>query len=838
VKGIAPPRAVVRVRVRVRGTVQGVGFRPYVYRLAGELGLSGFVLNDAHGVLLEVEGGADAVEAFLARLEPDSPPLAVLESVSTEARAPTGADGFAILPSPQGAVADAPVTPDSATCSACLAELFDQGDRRYRYPFINCTNCGPRFTIVRGVPYDRPSTTMTGFVMCPGCRAEYEDPADRRFHAQPNACPECGPSVRLLGADGQDLPGPWVPDPVGTSVGTDRVSESASPEPLGPRASPDPIGAAEAALQDGAIIAIKGIGGYHLACQANDERAVARLRARKHREDKPFALIAASIEVAERLVSLGDHGRALITGPERPIVLAPRRPGALVADAVAPGARELGVMLPYSPLHHLLLADVGTALVLTSGNVSDEPIAYRDEDALERLRDIADLFLVHDRPIQTRTDDSVVRGQTVAGSRRRVFLRRSRGFVPGSLPLPAGGAERPLLACGAELKNTFCVAKGARAWVSHHIGDLENYETLCSFTEGIEHFERLFAVTPEVVAHDLHPEYLSTKYALDRAGVQLVGVQHHHAHLAACLAEHGVTGPAVGAIFDGTGYGSDGSVWGGEILYGDLAEFQRAGTLLPVRLPGGAQAIRQPWRMACAWLSAAGDGTPDLPHQLAGRVDPVAWGQVGQLVQTGLRSPITSSMGRLFDAAAALCGLRATVNYEGQAAIELEAACDPHEHGAYLISLDPTPDPTAHPTAFADGNAPIGGTGDGSATRGGRESTAGGEERLLVIDPRETIRALVSDIRQGTTVGVMAARFHAAVTLVTVDACTRAAAAHGTEIVVLSGGVFQNRRLLESVSAGLHAEGLRVLVPERLPANDGGISYGQAAVAARRMAAA
>jgi len=809
----APPCAIHRVRVRVRGTVQGVGFRPYVYRLAGELGLSGFVLNDAHGVLLEVEGSADAIETLLARLEPDAPPLAVLESVSTEACEPTGADGFAIRHSAQGGVADAPVTPDSATCLACLAELFDPGDRRYRYPFINCTNCGPRFTIVRGVPYDRPLTTMTGFVMCPSCRAEYEDPADRRFHAQPNACPDCGPSVRLLGADGQQLPGPWVPGPVG---------------------------AAAAALQGGAIVAIKGIGGYHLAARADDERAVTRLRERKHREDKPFALIAASIEAAERLVSVGEHERALLSGPERPIVLAPRRSGAPVADAVAPRAPELGVMLPYSPLHHLLLADVRTALVLTSGNVSDEPIAYRDEDALERLHDIADLFLVHDRPIHTRTDDSVVRGLTVAGSRRSVVLRRSRGYVPGSLPLPDGGAERPVLACGAELKHTFCVAKGTRAWVSHHIGDLENYETLCAFTEGIEHFERLFAVTPEVLAHDLHPEYLSTKYALDRAGVPLVGVQHHHAHLAACLAEHGVTGPAVGAIFDGTGCGSDGTVWGGEILYGDLAEFRRAGTLLPVRLPGGAQAIRQPWRMACAWLSAAGDETPDPPEPLVGRVDPVAWRQVGQLAQTGLRSPITSSIGRLFDAAAALCGLRAAVNYEGQAAIELEAACDPHEHGAYPIRLDATPDPgaRAHPNERTEDNSPGGGNGENRANPDGHESAPGGHECPLVIDPRETIRALVADIRGGTPVGVVAARFHAALALVTVDACTRAAASHGTEIVVLSGGVFQNRRLLESVSAGLHAAGLRVLVPERLPANDGGISYGQAAVAARRMVGA
>jgi hydrogenase maturation protein HypF len=769
----APSSAFRRTRARVRGTVQGVGFRPYVYRLACELSLSGFVLNDSRGVLLEVEGSPVAVREFLARLEPEAPPLAVLEQVSTEERDPTGAASFAILESPRGGIADAPVTPDSATCSECLDELFDPGDCRYRYPFINCTNCGPRFTIVRGVPYDRPLTTMAGFEMCSRCRAEYEDPADRRFHAQPNACPECGPSVRLVGADGRAV------------ARLPRV---------------DPVEAAAAALCGGAIVAVKGIGGYHLACRADDERAVAALRARKHREDKPFALMAESIDAAERLVSLGPEEAALLAGPQRPIVLAPRRPGAPIAPQVAPRSPELGVMLPYSPLHHLLLAGVGATLVMTSGNVSDEPIAYRDEDALERLRDVADLFLGHDRPIETRTDDSVLRvATTVPGTRRSAFLRRSRGYVPGGLPLPDGGTERALLACGAELKNTFCVAKGARAWVSHHVGDLENYETLRSFTEGIQHFERLLAVTPEVVVHDLHPEYLSTQYALEREGVGLIGVQHHHAHLAACLAEHGECAPAVGAIFDGTGYGNDGTVWGGEILYGDLADFRRAGTLLPVRLPGGARAIRQPWRMACAWLSAAGDGEPPLPPGLAGRVDQATWDDVCRLVRTAVASPLTSSMGRLFDAVAALCGLRAEVNYEGQAAIELEAASRPDERGGYPIALL-------------------------------------GDDGLLVIDPRETIRAVAADVQAGTAVGVIAARFHAALTVATVDACVRAAGAAGTEVVVLSGGVFQNRRLLESVGAGLAAAGVRVLVPERLPSNDGGIAFGQAAVAARRIA--
>ena len=724
----APSRR--RTRVRVHGTVQGVGFRPYVYRLAGECGLGGYVLNDAQGVLLEIEGSADAVQSFLARLTPEAPPLAVLERVLAEELVPGGERVFTIRESAGGGIPDAPVTPDTATCADCLRELFDPADRRYRYPFINCTNCGPRFTIVRGVPYDRPLTTMASFTMCPACRAEYEDPSDRRFHAQPNACPACGPSLPLLDA-------------------------------------------AVAAIRDGAIVAVKGIGGYHLACRADDERAVSTLRTRKHREDKPFALMAPSLTVAESLIALDQTGRELITSPGRPIVLAPRCPRAPVAESVAPGAPELGVMLPYSPLHHLLLADVGATLVLTSGNVSDEPIAYRDEDALERLKHIADVFLVHDRPIETRTDDSVVRGRTV--------LRRSRGYVPAAVALPGAGTPRPLLACGAELKNTFCLAKGERAWVSHHIGDLENYETLRSFTDGIEHFKRLFAVEPEVVVHDLHPEYLSTKYALELDGIELVGVQHHHAHLAACLAEHGEPGPAIGAIFDGTGYGFDGTVWGGELLYGDVRSFERVGSLMAVALPGGARAIKQPWRMACAWLVASG------------LEPPAAWRPIGELARSGLASPLTTSMGRLFDAVAALAGIRAEVNYEGQAAIELEAACDPSERGSYPIALTGEP---------------------------------------LVIDPRETIRAVAADVRAGRSSGVIARRFHRAIASATVEACVGLADAHATEVVALSGGVFQNRVLLESVSDGLTATGLRVLVPERLPAGDGGISYGQAAVAA------
>ena len=762
-----------RARVRVTGTVQGVGFRPYVHRLAGELGLSGFVLNDARGVLLEVEGRGAAVGEFLARLGGEAPPLAVLERVRVDDLDPAGGDRFEIRASPRGDEADAPVTADAATCADCLRELLDPADRRYRYPFTNCTNCGPRFTIVRGIPYDRPYTTMAGFQMCARCRREYEDPSDRRFHAQPNACPECGPAVALL-------------DPDGGTV--DRGGAR------------DLLERAAWALRDGAILAVKGIGGFHLACRADDELVVGTLRSRKHREDKPFALMARSVDEARALITFDKRELELLRSPARPIVLAPRQPGARVADSVAPGAGELGVMLAYSPLHHLLLADAGTTLVMTSGNVSDEPIAYEDDDALQRLSGLADLFLVHDRPIETRTDDSVVRAHPVAGQERSAFLRRSRGYVPASLIL-AGGTEGHVLACGAELKNTFCLAKGERAWVSHHIGDLQNYETLRSFTVGIEHFKRLFGVRPIAVAHDLHPEYLSTKYALEQHDLEPIGVQHHHAHLAACLAEHGVDGPAIGVIFDGTGYGTDGTAWGGELLYGDLAAFRRVGTLLPVRLPGGERAIRQPWRMACAWLHASGGLAAEPPESLAGDVTATAWRQVSVLIERGMASPVTSSMGRLFDAVAALCGIRAAVNYEGQAAIELERACDPGEHGRYLLNVVP------------------------------------GEEGVLMLDPREAIRELAADVRDGTPVGVIASRFHETIAAAAVEASVRVARKHGTELVVLSGGVFQNRRLLSLVGDGLAAASLQVLIPEKLPVNDGGISYGQAAVAARLLSA-
>jgi hydrogenase maturation protein HypF len=556
-------------------------------------------------------------------------------------------------------------------------------------------------------------------------------------------------------------------------------------------AAGDPVAAAAAALRDGAIVAVKGIGGHHLACRADDEAAVAALRARKHREEKPFALMVRDLDAARTLVDATAAEEALLASPRRPIVLASRRTGAPVAAAVAPGCPELGVMLPYSPLHHLLAGDAGTPLVMTSGNVSDEPIAYRDADAQARLGAIADLLLVHDRPIHTRVDDSVAR----VVRDRPVILRRSRGHVPDALALPVP-AGRHVLACGAELKNTFCLARGDRAWVGHHVGDLRNAETLESFTTGIEHFQRLFAVTPEVVAHDLHPQYLSTAYALERAGVELAGVQHHHAHLAACLAEHGETGPAVGAIYDGTGYGLDGTVWGGELLWGGLADAERTGHLWPVRMPGGEAAIRQPWRMACAWLGEALGEAPEPPASLAGRVDPVAWRRVAALARSGMASPTTTSAGRLFDAVAALCGVRAEVSYEGQAAIELEALADPAERASY-----PLP------------------------------AAAGAPE---VLDARETVRAVAADLARGAAPAQVAARFHNGLADGTAAACVRGAERHGASLVVLSGGVFANRRLLERTAAAVAATGLRVLFPERLPPGDGGISYGQAAAAAAR----
>ncbi len=750
----------IRTAIRVEGIVQGIGFRPFVYTLATGLGLTGFVGNDSDGVFAEVEGPAEAVSKFLLALERDAPVLARIERVATRPVPPRGSPSFAIAASGPPGPRRTLVSADTATCADCLRELADPADRRFGYPFINCTNCGPRFTIVRDVPYDRPLTTMADFAMCEPCAAEYRDPADRRFHAQPTCCPACGPQLSLLDPAGSVLPG-------------------------------EPLATAAALLAGGRIVAVKGLGGYHLAADAADEQAVAELRARKHREDKPFAVLAADLAAARALGEVDEAAAGLLASSARPIVLLTRRPGAAVAAAAAPRNRSLGVMLPYTPLHHLLLQAAGRPIVLTSGNSSDEPIAYRDGDALARLGGIADAFLAHDRAIHVRTDDSVSR--VFRG--RPLLIRRSRGYIPEPISVE-GGFPRPVLACGAELKNTFCLAKGRHALVSHHIGDLENAETLRSFTEGIEHFGRLFDIAPQLVVHDLHPEYLSTKYALDLPDVDLLGVQHHHAHIASCLADngsagHGAEGPVIGVAFDGTGYGPDGTIWGGEFLVAGLAGYERGGHLAPVPMPGGAAAIRQPWRMAAAYLGAAPADRLDVMRRHADR-----WPAVLAMAAKGIHSPVTSSAGRLFDAAAAILGVRDEINYEGQAAVEFEQLADPAETGAYPAGL-----------------------------RAGYP---------FLVQGGDLVHAVVEDLAAGIPRPVIAARFHHGVAALVETGCLLLRERHGLGTVALSGGVFQNMLLLHATVARLEARGFRVLVHSRVPCNDGGISLGQAAVAAAR----
>jgi hydrogenase maturation protein HypF len=819
----------IRAAIRVEGVVQGVGFRPFVYALATRLGLAGWVGNDVDGVFAEVEGSAEAVGDFLASVQRDAPPLARVERVTARPIDPDGASGFAIVPSDPTGHRRTLISADCATCPDCLRELADPADRRFGYPFINCTNCGPRFTIVRDVPYDRPLTTMAGFAMCARCAAEYQDPADRRFHAQPVCCPACGPRLRLVG-------------PAGT--------ERADPGRDGPGPAGAALAGAVAALRRGQIVAVKGLGGYHLAVDATSQQAAARLRSRKHREDKPFAVMVPDLAAARGLCELDDLAGRLLASSRRPIVLLPRRPAPQagsppVAEAVAPGNRQLGLLLPYTPLHHLLLHALARPMVLTSGNVSDEPIAYRDEDARQRLGGIADVFLTHDRPIHIRTDDSVIR--TFRG--REAVLRRSRGYVPEPLRL-GHRFRRPVLGCGAELKNTFCLGREDRAFLSHHIGDLENYETLRSFTEGIAHFRRLFDITPQLIAHDLHPDYLSTKYALDLAGdelaggelagAELVGVQHHHAHIASCLADNEADGPVVGVAFDGTGYGTDGTIWGGEFLLADLAGFERAGHLAGVPMPGGAAAIRQPWRMAAAYLAAAfpeglpggpGDGPGDDPR--AGRGDDpragpagglavmarnrAAWPGVLAMAGRGVNSPVTSSAGRLFDAVAALLGVRDSINYEGQAAIELE-------------QLAATAPAARHP---GSGGGRPGGRGGGGIRPDAYQARITGGSPLIVTGP-DLVRAAAEDLLDGAPSAVVSARFQHGVAAMIGQVCLRLREVSGLGTVALSGGVFQNLPLLEAVVALLEGHGFRVLTHSRVPPNDGGISLGQAVVAGAR----
>lgn len=759
-----------RWRMTVRGIVQGVGFRPFVYAQASRLDLGGLVRNDSTGVTIEVEGEPTALQLFRRILVEQAPPLARIDDVAVERVLARGDTSFVIAPSHAGAERSTLISPDSATCADCHAEIFDPANRRYRYPFTNCTNCGPRFTIVKDVPYDRGYTTMQAFAMCAECQAEYEDPLDRRFHAQPNACPICGPSVHLLDSTGQEVE------------------------------APDIIMAAAEQLAEGAILAVKGLGGYHLVCDALNDEAVARLRSRKHRDAKPFALMVLDLETVRELCLVSDAEAALLQSHRRPIVLLERHVDCAVSAGVAPGMRTLGIMLPYTPLHYLLLDASSVAadkshpsvLVMTSGNLSDEPIAYRDEDALERLDSIADGVLTHNRPIHIRCDDSVVR---IAASGEQTF-RRSRGYAPESVGLSCE-TPAPLLACGGHLKNTFCLVKGRQAFVSHHIGDLENLETLTSFQEGIAHYERLFDAHPQAVAYDLHPEYLATKWALDLNVQHKVGVQHHHAHIASVLAEHGLAGPAIGVAADGTGYGTDGAIWGCEVMLASLHDFERLTHLDYVPLVGGEMAVKQPWRMAAVYLARAyGNNFLDLDIPFVRHLDRARWRPLAQIAERGINSPPTSSLGRLVDAVSALLGVRGEALYEGQAAIELEMLAEPCE-GVYPFAI-----------------------------RGSNPA---------VLDVSPMIRSIVEDIQRGVPVAQIAWRFHCSIAELLAISCVRAREATGLHSVALSGGVFQNRLLLEQLASRLEQLDFTVYFNQLVPPNDGGLSLGQAAVAAARL---
>jgi hydrogenase maturation protein HypF len=760
-----------RLAIAVRGTVQGVGFRPYVYGLATRLDLGGSVRNQAGAVWIEVEGEQHALDRFLTELTRHPPPLARIEHLSTEPRGPRGDRLFRIAPSETGTAGPVFVSPDVATCDACLAELFDPADRRYRYPFLNCTDCGPRLTVVTAAPYDRSRTTMAAFPMCPACRAEYEDPADRRFHAEPTACPACGPRLRLHDGGGR------------------------------PHEVPDPLAHFAAAIRAGQIGALKGLGGYHLVCDATAGAAVAELRRRKHRDEKPFAVMVADAGAADALCTVSPQERGLLCSTRRPIVLLRKRPTAAVADAVAPGSPHLGLMLPYTPLHHLLMREVGgTPLVMTSGNRSDEPIAYQDDDAFARLAGIADLFLAHDRPIHVRCDDPVTR--VVGGT--ELPVRRSRGSAPQPVPLPFD-SPRPVLAVGGQLKGTFALARDRHAFLSHHLGDLDHYSAYRAFERDIELYEQLFEIRPELLVHDLHPDYTSTRYAQDRAtreGLEHVAVQHHHAHMASCMAEHGLTGPVIGVTFDGTGYGTDGAVWGGEFLTGDYREFRRAAHLRYVGMPGGERAIREPWRMAVAHLADAG-WSGALPR---GDVPEAAQRTVRVMLQRGVNAPPTSSAGRLFDAAAALAGVRQSVSYEGQAAVELEwlATTVPPPDGSYPFEL----------THAEEGESP---------------------GPSLVADTRPLVRAVAEDAARGTAAASIARRFQTTVVEMIAAVCGRIRERSGLNEVVLSGGVFLNALLTSEVTDRLTGDGFAVYRHRLVPPNDGGLSLGQLAVAGHRV---
>jgi hydrogenase maturation protein HypF len=734
-----------RRQIRIRGVVQGVGFRPFVYNLAHRSGLTGYVLNSSAGVVVEAEGAPAALDRFIENLRSEAPTLARIEEMAIDPVDPVGEHDFVIRESLAQDGQFVLISPDLATCPDCYHDFTDPANRRYGYPFTNCTNCGPRYTIIRDIPYDRPNTTMAGFRMCAACQAEYDDPHNRRFHAQPNACPECGP----------------------------RLSA--------------PIAEAQKRLAAGAIVAIRGLGGFHLACDPANDAAVHLLRERKRRSDKPFALMARDTAAVEAICQVSPDDRRALESSRRPIVILPRRPDAPVATAVAPGNNTIGCMLPYTPLHHLLFTGAPyDVLVMTSGNLSEEPIVTSNREALARLAPLADWFLLHDRDIYMRADDSVVR--TFEGRERT--LRRSRGFVPQAIDLGMEVAE--ILACGGELKNTFCLSKGRYAVLSQHIGDMENYETLVFFEETLANLKKLFRVEPRAVAHDLHPGYLSTQYAQRVPNLEKIGVQHHHAHIASCMAENGLRGRVIGVALDGTGYGTDGQIWGGEFLIADFAGFERRAHFRYVPLAGGDAAVRQTWRPALAYLADTFGPNAEFPG-----LEP--WREVPEGHLRAVRSMIarrvntidTSSCGRLFDAVASLIGVRQQINFEGQAAIELETIAVDGEPGAYPFVLS------------AD-----------------------------TVDFRPGIERIIAEVRAGTAAPLIAARFHNTVAAAVVEVCRKLRAQEKLKRVCLSGGTFQNMKLLARTLAGLRQLDFEVYTHAQVPPNDGGIALGQAVIAA------
>jgi hydrogenase maturation protein HypF len=762
--------------IAVDGVVQGVGFRPFVYGLAVSLDLRGFVKNQTGGVVIDVEGETSCLDRFVSELTLRPPPLSSIDSVCWARQPPRGESRFRIEPSEIETARTIYVGADVATCPDCLAELFHAADRRYRYPFINCTHCGPRLTILMGAPYDRERTSMAAFPMCAACRVEFEDPTNRRFHAQATACPTCGPNLRLRDGEGRPL----------------VVS--------------DPLAQFAEALRAGQIGAIKGLGGYHLACDAGNATAVHELRRRKLRDEKPFALMARDIESAEAICDINRAERELLLSPRQPIVLLRKRSTAAVSDAVAPMNSHFGVMLPYTPLHHLLLeAMSGAPLVMTSGNRSDEPIAYDDRDAQRRLSGIADLFLTHDRTIYVRCDDAVTR---VVGG-RELPVRRSRGDAPLPIKLPVE-CPRPILAVGGQFKVTFALGRGRHAFLSHHLGDLDHADAYRAFMADIALYQHLFAIAPGILVHDLHPDYTSTHYALERAaaeGIPTLAVQHHHAHMAGCMAEHSLVEPVIGVAFDGTGFGIDGTIWGGEFLIGDYRHVRRAAHLRPVCLPGGDKAVREPWRMAVAYLRDAGESPiSGCASGAAGMVTRRQLGAVEQMIDRRFNTPMTSSAGRLFDAVAALVGLRDRTSYEGQAAMELEwRAAEATPDGTYSYDI-----------------------------RESRNSDLSAEP-ILVVDTRPLIREIAADVRRGIDAAIVSRRFHSSLADIIVIVCGRLRTRTGLACVVLTGGVFMNAVLTSEVDSRLCATGFRVYRHQRVPPNDGGLSLGQVVVATQQL---